>query len=188
MWRFAPTDRGYAAASYSPHADKFDHLALHAAAGYVFVQGRDHTGGLAFDARLLRVTSDGLVDVSLDGFFRKYYHSAPAGYAQPAGYNSPEVMGDVQVVKAGGKTYLMYSTVGLGDVYEVADSGAAVDPPVDPPGPPDPPNPPVDPPTKCQCTCTCPCPCAGTSQDVRFLDDQLSTTDSVVWSWPSENR
>ncbi|HEX6098059.1 MAG TPA: PKD domain-containing protein [Thermoanaerobaculia bacterium] len=119
IWKFSPAGNSYTATPYSPHSGKFEHLAMHVAAGHVFVQGKDYANGLAYDARLLKIEAGGLRDLDMDGFFKKYYHSAPADHAQPAGYNNPEVMGDVQIVKSGGKTYLMYSTVGLGDVYEI---------------------------------------------------------------------
>lgn len=122
IWKFTRSGNSYNATPYSPHSGKFEHLAMHVAAGHIFVQGKDYVGGLAYDARLLKIESGNLRNMDLDGFFKKYYHNAPVDYAQPAGYNNPEVMGDVQVVKSGGKTYLMYSTVGLGDVYEIEGS------------------------------------------------------------------
>jgi hypothetical protein len=119
IWKFTPTPLGYTITVYTPHPGRFDHLAMHVAAGHIFVQGRDHTGGLAFDARLLKIEPGALSNIDLDGFFRRYYHRSPSNHAMPAGYNNPEVMGDVQIVKSGGKTYLMYSTIGLGDVFEI---------------------------------------------------------------------
>jgi hypothetical protein len=73
-------------------------------------------------AACLKIEAGSLRDLGMDGFFSKYYHSSPVDYAQPAGYNNPEVMGDVQIVKWNGKTYLLYSTVGLGDVFEIEGS------------------------------------------------------------------
>lgn len=122
IWKLTRSGNSYSPTLYNPHAGKFDHLAIHVAAGHVFVMGKDYTGGLAYDARLLKIEAGGLRNLDLDGFFRKYYHQAPQDYAMPAGYYNPEVMGDVQVVKSGGKTYLMYSTVGLGDVFEIEGS------------------------------------------------------------------
>lgn len=122
IWKFAAAGNSYTPTSYSPHAGKFEHLAMHVAAGHVFVQGKDFEGGLAYDARLLKIESGSLRNLDLDGFFTKYYHNSPADHAMPAGYYNPEVMGDVQIVKSGGKTYLMYSTIGLGDVFEIDGS------------------------------------------------------------------
>jgi hypothetical protein len=123
IWKFTPTTLGYTATAYSPYLPgRFDHLAMHVAGGLIFVQGKDRTGGLAFNGRLLKIEAGGPRDLDLDGFFRKYYHNSPINFASPAGNNSPEVMGDVQIVKSGGKTYLMYSTIGLGDVFEL-DAG-----------------------------------------------------------------
>jgi hypothetical protein len=118
IWRLTPTDRGYTKTEYSPYPDMFDHLAMHVAAGHILVQGKDRTGP-AYNARLLKIEPGALRNLDLDGFFRKYYHSSPSNHANPAGNNNPEIMGDVQIVKSGGKTYLMYSTIGLGDVFEI---------------------------------------------------------------------
>ncbi|HEX6096384.1 MAG TPA: hypothetical protein VF432_08685 [Thermoanaerobaculia bacterium] len=123
IWKFTPTARGYTPTTYAPHPGKFDHLAMHVAAGHIFVQGKDHTGGLAYDARLLKIEPAAPRNIDLDGFFRKYYHRSPINHAMPAGNTSPEIMGDVQIVKSGGKTYLMYSTIGLGDVFEIDGGG-----------------------------------------------------------------
>jgi PKD repeat protein len=120
IWKFTFDGNSYSAVSYD--IGRFDNLAIHVAAGHVFVQGTGYTSGSAFDARLWKIESGGLREVSLDGFFRKYYHSSPVDYAQPNSYNSPLVWGDVQIVKSGGKTYLMYSTIGLGDVFEIQGS------------------------------------------------------------------
>ncbi|HEY0371175.1 MAG TPA: PKD domain-containing protein [Thermoanaerobaculia bacterium] len=119
IWKLTPVGNGYNATSYNPYAAKFEHLAIHVAAGHIFTQGKDYADGLAYDAKLFKIEGNGLRELDLDNFFRKYYHSSPTDYAQPNGYNNPEVMGDVQIVKSNGKTYLMYSTIGLGDVFEI---------------------------------------------------------------------
>lgn len=150
IWRATPSVVGYATTSFAPHAGTFDHLIMHAAAGYVFVGGKARVpGGVAFDARLLKIEANGLRNVDLGGFFMKYYHQSPPGFAQPAGYTSLEVQADLQIVPSGGKTYLLYSVGGLGDVFEIEGGGAT--PPTNPPPPPPPPPPPTT------CTCTCPC-------------------------------
>lgn len=154
IWRATPSTIGYATTSFTPHAGTFDHLIMHAAAGYVLVGGKARVaGGVAFDARLLKIEPNGLRNVDLNGFFMNYYHRAPAGFAQPAGYTSLEVQADLQIVPSGGKTYLLYSDGGLGDVFEIEASGA----PVAPPPPPSPPPQPTPTPTPTTCTCTCPC-------------------------------
>jgi len=120
IWKFTPSGNSYSAVSYD--IGRFDNLAIHVAAGHVFVQGTGYTDGISYDARLWKIDAGSLREINLDGFFRKYYHSSPVDYAQPNSYNSPAVMGDIQIVKSGGKTYLMYSTVGLGDVFEIEGS------------------------------------------------------------------
>lgn len=119
IWKISPAGGGYTATSYSPHAGRFTHLAMHSSAGFVVVAGTDLSGGAAYDVRLLKIEAGGLRDIDLGEFFKKYYHKAPAGYAQPAGNNGIAVQADVQIVKSGGKTYLMYSSIGLGDVFEI---------------------------------------------------------------------
>ena len=117
IWKVSPTGGSYVGTAYTPHAGKFEHKILHVAAGHIVVAGADFVGGLAWDARLLKIESGGPRNLDTDGFFRKYYHQAPQGYAQPAGYTG--VQADVQLVKSGGKTYMMYSVFGIGDVFEI---------------------------------------------------------------------
>lgn len=145
IWRFSVAGQAYNATAFTPHAAKFEHEVMHAAQGFVVVGGVDFTGRAARDTRLLRIEAGGLVNVDLGGFFRKYYHQAPAGFAQPG---NTGVLADVQIVRSGGKTYLMLSTFGIGDVYLIEIAGVVT--------PPDPPAPPVVTPPK-TCTCTCPC-------------------------------
>lgn len=145
IWRFSVAGQTYSATAFTPHAAKFEHEVMHAAQGFVVAGGVDFTGRAARDTRLLRIEAGGLVNVDLGGFFRKYYHQAPAGFAQPG---NTGVLADVQIVRSGGKTYLMLSAFGIGDVYLIEIAGVVT--------PPDPPAPPVVTPPK-TCTCTCPC-------------------------------
>jgi PKD repeat protein len=107
----------------------FNPVKISASAGYVVVGGNSYEeGAKALDARLFKVDATGPTYVDLGGFFRKYYHRAPVGYAQPmddAG-NYTSIMGGVDVIDSGGKTYLLYNVFGLGDVYEI-NAGNALD-------------------------------------------------------------
>jgi hypothetical protein len=74
--------------------------------GDVLVNGRVTSDLLLFDAHQPLVT---------DGFFRKFYHAAPDGHIQPQ-FSTQKA---VRIVGSGGRTYLMYNTHSLGDVYEL---------------------------------------------------------------------
>lgn len=145
IWRFRPAGQSYSATAFTPHAAKFEHEVMHVAHGLLVVGGVDFTGRAARDTRLLRIEAGGLVNVDVGGFFRKYYHQAPPGFAQPG---NTGVLADVQIVRSGGKTYLMLSAFGIGDVYLTEITGTTA-----PPGPPEPPV--VTPPKTCTCTCPC---------------------------------
>jgi len=107
----------------------FNPVKISASAGYVVVGGNSYDDGAkALDARLFKVDATGPNYVDLGAFFRKYYHRAPAGYAQPSddAGNYVSIMGGVDVVDSGGKTYLIYDVYGIGDVYEI-NAGNALD-------------------------------------------------------------
>ncbi|MFN2441485.1 MAG: PKD domain-containing protein, partial [Thermoanaerobaculia bacterium] len=55
--------------------------------------------------------------IDLKQFFRKYYHTAPDGYAQPLGYTA--WIRDFRVEKHGTRVLMFWSNDGLGDVYEL---------------------------------------------------------------------
>jgi hypothetical protein len=118
VWKLSPAGSGYTKSTYTP-LGAFQPIMLHAAAGYVAVGGID-TALSTYDVRLLRIEGSGLSPVDIDSFFRKYYHQAPVNYAQPGSYTALQSQSaDVEIVKQGGKIYLMYSGFGLGDVFEI---------------------------------------------------------------------
>ena len=123
LWKFSPSGNGYSSTMYTPYGPgTFEDIkAIHVSAGFIIVAGTAKGSSVFFDVRLLKIESTGPRIVDLDDFFKKYYHEAPVritrSRAQYAGIQS-----DVQVVKWGGKTYLMYSVFGLGDVFEIEGS------------------------------------------------------------------
>ena len=92
----------------------FSPRTIHASGGYIAVGGQITAGS---DLRLLKVVAGSPLLQDTGGFFEKYYHRAPSGYAQPG--NS--LLRSVRLVVQGAKTYLFYSDHGLGDVYEIGD-------------------------------------------------------------------
>jgi PKD repeat protein len=89
---------------------------------YLTVVGQ--TTGSGLDVRLFKVDSGEPIAVELNQFFKKYYWNSPADYAVPSGC---AVSFGVYPIKWNNKTYLLQSTNGIGDVFELqsGDSIAA---------------------------------------------------------------
>lgn len=68
------------------------------------------------DVRLFRIEGGEPVAVDLHGFFTQYYHTAPRDYAEPDGVTNNH---GAYPIKWNNKTYLIYQTDGLGDVFEL---------------------------------------------------------------------
>jgi hypothetical protein len=119
LWRLTPTGDAYAATQLNVYGSVFAPTHIHASAGYIALAGRGLDGGAvpATELRLLKMV-DGVPQLlDTDNFFRKYYHAAPAGYAQPVQtYMTPKA---VRIMAQGGHTYLIYNANGLGDVFEI---------------------------------------------------------------------
>ena len=119
IWKFVPAGNTYVKHSYTPFPDRFQPLMMHVAAGYLAIGGIDWAAA-TYDVRILRVEANGVTNLNIDNFFRKYYHQAPPNYAQPGSYTAIQAQSaDVEIIKWGGKTYLLYSGFGLGDVFEL---------------------------------------------------------------------
>jgi hypothetical protein len=112
------------------YGTEFSPNTLNAGGGWVAVGGRSALDALrpGGEMRLFKVTPAGVpVAVPDYGFFRNYYDAAPAGFTSPS-VCQPKHIGlqALQLVQQGLKTYLMYSTIGLGDVYELASSDTRI--------------------------------------------------------------
>jgi PKD repeat protein len=81
---------------------------------YLSVVG--HGSGFGLDVRLFRIDGGEPVPVALGEFFKKYYWSTPTDYALPSGC---AVSFGVYPIRSGTKTYLVNSTNGIGDVFEL---------------------------------------------------------------------
>jgi PKD repeat protein len=81
---------------------------------YLGIVGK--TTGNRLDARLFKVVGGEPVAVELNEFFKKYYWYSPADYAQPGLTSLPYGFYPIQW---NNKTYVMLSTNGLGDVFEL---------------------------------------------------------------------
>jgi PKD repeat protein len=124
IWKLTPSGNGYTKQIFTPYTDRFEPLIMGSGAGYVVVGGIDWTVG-TYDVRIMRQEGGRLVVLDIDNFFRKYYHQSPAGYAEPGSYTAIQAQSaDIKVVKWGGKTYLLYSGFGLGDVFELEGSNS----------------------------------------------------------------
>jgi PKD repeat protein len=98
-------------------------VSLHANQGYVAVAGLG--AGYIGDVYLFKINGSSLQLLDTDGFFRKFYHSAPSGYAEPGIYtDTPQ--NEIRIIKNGTKTYLFYSPFGMGDVFQLEGSGPSV--------------------------------------------------------------
>ncbi|HEV7241012.1 MAG TPA: PKD domain-containing protein [Thermoanaerobaculia bacterium] len=121
IWKFTKSGNGYSSQMFSPFGGTYDDIkVMHASDGFILVAGTARTPTISFDLRLLRIEATGPRLVDTDDFFKKYYHEAPSHYAEPGHYAG--IQSDVQVVKWNGKTYVMYSVFGLGDVFEIEGS------------------------------------------------------------------
>jgi hypothetical protein len=117
--KLAPSGNGYVATSYpAPFGSTFGSMtAISVGGGYLAVTGITTASGAAtYDVRLAKIGSGAPVDVPLGGFFKNYYHGGAKDFAQPGQYTFPS---DLQLIRWKGKTYLMYSAEGLGDVFEL---------------------------------------------------------------------
>lgn len=132
----------------------FSVIDLRAGGGYLTMVG---TGSdVKRDLRLFSLATGSPVEVSLSGpgwasdsgrFVRNYYTTTVSGYAKPGLCGTPNT---AFAYAHGGKTFLLYFGHGIGDVFEIPNSGAPIPPPpppgpVPPPGPLPPPPPPPPP-------------------------------------------
>ncbi|HKR62584.1 MAG TPA: PKD domain-containing protein [Thermoanaerobaculia bacterium] len=86
---------------------------------YLAVTGRTGAGGSADnDVKIFKIEGGEPVPVNVGGFFNKYYYKAPRDYAQPAGNVAGRTMG-AYPLKWNNKSYVIYNTQGLGDVFEL---------------------------------------------------------------------
>jgi PKD repeat protein len=103
------------------YSESFYPASVHASAGYVAIAGSAQ--GPVFDLLLFKAEGSGLRSLDTDRFFRKFYHTAPTGFAQPGSFNRVGSNTSVRIFKHAGKTYLFYSVTGMGDVFELDGGG-----------------------------------------------------------------
>jgi len=117
LHRATPSGSLYTKETLDVYGTAFSPEHLDVSTDYVAVGGRSLLDGVnGGDMRLYRIVNGSLELMDDGGFFRRYYHVAPAGYADPGIYTA---MHSFKLVEQGGKTYLVYSARGLGDVYEL---------------------------------------------------------------------
>ncbi len=123
--KVTPSGSTYTRQTFDVYGKKFSPQFISAGGGFVAVAGTGtiYNGGGGLDVLLMKVSGGVPSQVDLDGFFTKYYHNAPSGYAQPpvnGGYT--QFQSGIALYKYDGKVYLFYSAFGLGDVYELEGS------------------------------------------------------------------
>jgi hypothetical protein len=125
LWKLTPAvaTATYTKTTHDVYGTLFAPERIHASAGYVAVGGRgpdpdDATA--ASDLRLIDASSGTPQLIPTDNFFRRHYHRALPGYAQPKGAGGISLRG-VHLVRQNGLDYLLYSAEGLGDVYELGE-------------------------------------------------------------------
>jgi hypothetical protein len=121
LYKLSPSGDTYTTSMLFVYGSEFSPSKIHAAAGYIAVAGVGLNGAgsqSGFELRLLRVIDGTPVLLDTNNFFRRYYHRAETGFAQPWIFTT---LGEVRIVAQGTKTYLFYSAWGLGDVYELGD-------------------------------------------------------------------
>lgn len=129
--RFTPNSSGYTQStfgvgeSFSAKANLPNSQLITAAGGYLAVAGSGLRGA---DVMLFKVEGSTIRQLDLKNYFNKYYHNAPAGYANPpSDYSYVVSSNGLRLIKQNNKMYLMYNAHGIGDVYEIeaGDSIAA---------------------------------------------------------------
>jgi hypothetical protein len=124
--RATPSGNGYTKQSFN-FDGPFSPRALSAGGGWVAIGGKSQADPLGGDMRLYKLVNGVPTIVSENGFFRRFYDVPAAGMTAPTAY-APYYIGlhSLQVVAQGGKTYLMYSTLGLGDAFELGSGDARI--------------------------------------------------------------
>lgn len=123
--KVTPVGATYTRQTFDVYGKRFSPQFISAGGGFVAVAGTGtiYNGGAGLDVLLMKIQGGVPTQVDLDGFFTKYYHNAPSGYAQPpvnGGYT--QFQSGIALYKYDGKVYLFYSAFGLGDVFELEGS------------------------------------------------------------------
>lgn len=122
VWKLIPSGSSYTKQVF-PAAESFTTLLFNVGAGHVALGGVDASNN--YNVRLFRAESSALKPVDLDDFFKKYYFSSPSGYALPGTYTAiASQSADLRLLRWNGKSYLMYSGYGIGDVFEIQGGNA----------------------------------------------------------------
>ena len=123
----SPTGAGYQVTNTAQANFGFDIVvSFNYGAGYFTIAGNE--SGISENIRVFRVVGSNVQDLELTAYspvlldpntqyFNRFFWNTPSGYAHPsAAYVKAE---DAMVLKDSGKTYLLVSFKGIGDVYEV---------------------------------------------------------------------
>jgi len=114
--KFTPSGSSYTMATL-PIGETFKGNLITVGGGYVAVAGSTTAGA---DVVLFKIEGSTLRRLDLKNYFNKYYHHAPAGYANPpTDFSYVASAYGLQLIKRSGKLYLIYNAHGMGDVYEI---------------------------------------------------------------------
>ena len=114
--RFTPSGSSYTSADFDVYGQTTTPVQVSAAAGYVAVTAGTSSGT---DGFLFKVDGGTPRLLDLDHFFNKYYSHGPSAEYVALDLRNTFEPGGAWIVEQGGKTYLLYSAGGLGDVYEI---------------------------------------------------------------------
>lgn len=119
--KFTPTGNAYTNETLDVFGGIFAVDKLDAAGGYIAVAGRSAVNGATkYELRLFVVENGVPRLLDTEDFFRRFYHQPPAGFIDLSQFMRFSVyFDDVRLVTQGQTTYLMYSAMGLGDVFEL---------------------------------------------------------------------
>jgi hypothetical protein len=112
LWKLSAGSYGKTTFPFSDSS--FRPETLHTATGYISVAGKSLS---KYGLELFEAASGTPQAIDTAGYFRRYYHAAPSGFAQPAGNTQTNVQPFLHLQN--GLVYLFYSAHGLGDVYEI---------------------------------------------------------------------
>lgn len=118
LWRIAPSGNTYTKTVLNVFSPKqFLPIAIGARDGWIAIAGEIRDGVYkTYNVQLFKLNGSTPQFVNTNDYFKKYYHRAPANYAEPGAFVTPD---DIKVYKSGNKTYLIYHASGMGDVYEL---------------------------------------------------------------------
>ncbi|HYI13361.1 MAG TPA: hypothetical protein VEK57_30215 [Thermoanaerobaculia bacterium] len=120
LWQVTPSGKTYKSVPFDVYGTAFAPQKIAVRNGWIAVGGKGPSNGS--ELRLFRVAGGKVQFADTKNFFFLYYHNTfpPAGFCTASTYSPTYCSFDsLQMIDWSGKTYLLYSANGLGDVYEL---------------------------------------------------------------------